>query len=213
MADRYASIAELVKSERRDIDFRIRQSNRPGTIAVIAPHGGGIEPGTSEIAEAIAGAKYSFYAFEGIRAKGNRDLHVTSVRFDEPECVALVAASSRAIAIHGEGSTDPFVHLGGRDEETVDRLRICLERGGFRVGRDSRPGLSGRDPANICNRTLRGIGVQLELSLGLRSSCFHSLSRIGRRAVTPRFAEFVAAVHEGLESLPKIESGDSQHRG
>ena len=127
MADRYASIAELVKSERRDIDFRIRQSNRPGTIAVIAPHGGGIEPGTAEIAEAIAGAKYSVYAFEGIKAKGNHVLHVTSVRFDEPECVALVAASERAIAIHGEGSTDPFVHPGGRGDETVEGLVIAHE--------------------------------------------------------------------------------------
>jgi len=208
MADRYVSVTELARIELRDVDFCIRQRTRPSAITILAPHGGGIEPGTSEIAEAIAGAKYSFYAFEGIKTKGNHVLHVTSVRFDEPECVALVAASERAVAIHGEGSTDSFVHLGGRDDEALDRLRIALERGRFRVERDSRPGLSGLDPANICNRTLRGAGVQMELSLGLRSSCFHSLSRTGRRSVTARLAELVAAVHEGLDSLPKRESDE-----
>jgi phage replication-related protein YjqB (UPF0714/DUF867 family) len=45
-------------------------------LAILAPHGGGIEPGTSELAEAVAGEGLSFYAFEGLKRSGNAVLHV-----------------------------------------------------------------------------------------------------------------------------------------
>src|SRR5829696_1494373 len=104
--DRYASFDELRQHALEGRDFRIRTVSRPGQVAVIAPHGGGIEPGTSELAEAIAGTAFSFYAFEGTRSNNNRDLHITSTRFREPRCEALVAASPFAITIHGEDSDD-----------------------------------------------------------------------------------------------------------
>jgi phage replication-related protein YjqB (UPF0714/DUF867 family) len=53
-------------------------------VAVIAPHGGGIEPGTSELATAIAGDDFSLYLFEGLKSAGNGELHITSTNFDEP---------------------------------------------------------------------------------------------------------------------------------
>jgi len=36
----------------------------------MAPHGGGIEPGTIDIADAIARSEYTFYAFQGIKKRG-----------------------------------------------------------------------------------------------------------------------------------------------
>src|SRR5215207_4035760 len=58
---------------------------------VIAPHGGGIEPGTSELCLAVAGyhpatldatppggVTFDYWMFEGLRRTGNGDLHVTS---------------------------------------------------------------------------------------------------------------------------------------
>jgi phage replication-related protein YjqB (UPF0714/DUF867 family) len=42
-------------------------------LAVVALHGGGIEPGSSEIANDIAGEESSFYAFEGLKAPDNTD--------------------------------------------------------------------------------------------------------------------------------------------
>ena len=63
MADKYASFQELERGERRGV-YRVRSCLRRATIAVIAPHGGSIEPGTSEIARKIAGADFSIYAFE-----------------------------------------------------------------------------------------------------------------------------------------------------
>ena len=55
----------------------------------MAPHGGGIEPGTTEIAEAVAGHEHTFYSFSGVKARGNSVLHITSSRFDEPEGIAI----------------------------------------------------------------------------------------------------------------------------
>jgi phage replication-related protein YjqB (UPF0714/DUF867 family) len=49
MADKYASFQELERGERRGV-YGVRSCLRRATIAVIAPHGGSIEPGTSEIA-------------------------------------------------------------------------------------------------------------------------------------------------------------------
>src|SRR5580693_5386201 len=100
MADRYKSFVELAGNEKENSDFRVRSRACRGTPAVIAPHGGGIEPGTSELADSIAGADLSFYAFEGIKRTGNAVLHITSGRFDEPQGIALVAASPRVVALH-----------------------------------------------------------------------------------------------------------------
>jgi len=76
MADKYASFQELARSEPRGV-YRVRSRPRRATIAVIAPHGGSIEPGTSEIALKIAGLDFSFYAFEGRRKQHNNCLHIT----------------------------------------------------------------------------------------------------------------------------------------
>jgi phage replication-related protein YjqB (UPF0714/DUF867 family) len=79
MADRYTSFEDLAKAEVEGQDYQVRLRNVEGGRAVIiAPHGGGIEPGTSEIADAIADNDFSFYAFEGLKAWANGPLHVTS---------------------------------------------------------------------------------------------------------------------------------------
>jgi phage replication-related protein YjqB (UPF0714/DUF867 family) len=195
MSDKYKSFSHLAKAEKHGEDFGIRVVKRNSTIAVIAPHGGKIEPGTSEIAEAIAGDDLSFYAFEGKKTTGNRDLHITSACIDEPQGVALVTASERAIAIHGESNDEKqIVFLGGRDAVLRDRLRDALVKNGFVVQTHEDPNLQGTHEDNICNRGKSGLGVQLELTNALRASFFESLTRNGRRKRTERFEQFVAAV-------------------
>lgn len=56
--------------------FRLDDSH-PGT-ATIGPHGGGIEPGTSELCLAIAGPDYDYWMFGGIMSSGNGLPHITS---------------------------------------------------------------------------------------------------------------------------------------
>ncbi|MEY4548629.1 MAG: hypothetical protein RL685_4824 [Pseudomonadota bacterium] len=199
--DRYADFAELARQERAGVDYRIRLSSASAAFAIVAPHGGGIEPGTSELAEAVAGERLSFYAFEGLKRSGNAALHVTSTRFDEPLGLALVARCDSVLTLHGEQGLDPAVevHLGGLDEVVGARIGQALGERGFRVRRAV--GLfAGREPENLCNRGRSGRGVQLELSRALRESAFESFSARGRTQRTTRFHDLVQAIVVALAS-------------
>lgn len=193
MADKYANFAALVSSE--PSDAYSKSSRDVGSrVAVAAPHGGGIEPGTSEVALAIAGTDLSYYLFEGRKAEGNRDLHVTSTNFDDPECLALLRAAETVIAVHGEGGGEAVVYLGGRDDRLRGRIAAELGRRNFEVRTHANSELQGRHPRNVCNVGRSGAGVQLELSRGLRETIFRSLSAAGRGAATPRLSDFASAV-------------------
>jgi phage replication-related protein YjqB (UPF0714/DUF867 family) len=171
MADRYSKFAELAAKEKLGTDYQIRFKDRGTPTVVLAPHGGWIEPGTSEITESIAGGDLSFYAFEGLRDRPHADLHITSSRFDEPMVLQLIAGAETAIAIHGRADDgDPkTTSLGGRNSALGDAVASCLKEAGFPVAAASYE-LSGRDPANICNRGSSGAGVQLELPRTLRDA-------------------------------------------
>ena len=54
MTDKYRTFAELAANESPE-SYRIVTTDRGSQVAVAALHGGAIEPGTSEIARAIAG--------------------------------------------------------------------------------------------------------------------------------------------------------------
>jgi phage replication-related protein YjqB (UPF0714/DUF867 family) len=196
--DRYANFGELVKNEKEGKDFLIRCQPRAANIVVIAPHGGSIEPGTSELAEAIAGDDLSFYVFEGIKKANNRDLHVTSTNFDEPQCLACVGAADLVVAVHGEESTEEFLLVGGLDKARIQLLRNTLQRSRFCVETDGRPGLQAFHQKNICNQGRQRAGLQLELSAGLRQSFFESLTRVGRQTRKQRFYDFVDAVRAAI---------------
>jgi phage replication-related protein YjqB (UPF0714/DUF867 family) len=64
--DKYTNIAELKQNEREDEDYTILYRELPSKIAIMAPHGGGIKPGTIDIADNLAGCDYTFYAFIGV---------------------------------------------------------------------------------------------------------------------------------------------------
>ena len=164
----------------------------------MAPHGGGIEPGTSEIAGAVARDVHSCYRFEGIKQRGNGDLHITSTRFDEPRALAMLASADCVLAIHGEASSRRVVFIGGRDVAAQVWLKESLEAHGFIVKCHPNKNLAGAASSNICNRGARGSGVQVELSLGLRRACFHSMSSTGRTKSTPMFRRLVEAIRTGL---------------
>ncbi len=192
MADTYRDFAHLAAREREGDDFAITVRARDPQRVVCAPHGGGIERGSSELAISIAGAQASLYVFEGLKRTGNSALHVTSSRFDEPRLLAMLAAATHVLAVHGESSEDRIVYVGGGDDAAASRLREALVAAGFTA--QAHAVLAGRDPANVCNRGGTGAGVQLEVALGLRREMFGDVTRTGVRRKTPRFAAFVAAV-------------------
>jgi dimethylargininase len=190
MPDRYRDFATLAANNDEGADFRIRHRLADSPIAIVAPHGGGIEAGTSELADAVAGREHSFYAFEGIRGHENVDLHITGTRFDEPRGLQVLAHADIVVAMHGRDRDDEVVFLGGLHLELIEHLAAALERAGFRTSRDDRPAYAGTDPDNICNRGRLGRGVQLELPRGLRLRLFPALNAAGRRVRTCRFRRF-----------------------
>lgn len=193
--DRYRSYTELERCEIEGQDYRIRVSRRASGIVVMAPHGGGIEPGTSEIAEATAGIRHSFYTFEGLKRHGCRDLHITSINFNEPKAMEMALASEVVMAIHGCRGEDSVTYLGGTDDLLKGLVREALEEAGFPVMENPRfPGLS---PCNICNRSRCGKGVQLEISRHLRETMFRSLSQ-RKEERSPVFHAFSEALRRAL---------------
>lgn len=197
MPDKYQNFAALASAEPTD-SYSILIRNVDSPVVVAAPHGGSIEPGTAEIALAIAGNDLSYYLFEGHRVQANRDLHITSSNFDEPKCLALLRTASTVLTVHGEDSETEVVYLGGRHTAALVSIRTVLELYGFTVREHSDPLLQGLSSLNICNIGRIGAGVQLELSRGLRRSFFQSLSRAGRKKPMPRLSQFSALVHDAL---------------
>jgi phage replication-related protein YjqB (UPF0714/DUF867 family) len=198
--DAYRNFSELRRSEKQDVDYRILVVKRKGSgIVILAPHGGAIEPGTSEVAKAVAGDDLPLALFEGIRpAGGNRRLHLTSTNFDEPCCVELVRGADTVLSVHGEASAEPSVFLGGRDHKLGARLKTVLHRHGYAVKIHGNRELHGLSAKNICNRGRSGAGVQLELSKGLRRTFFRSLTAKGRKHPTDELFRFAAAVRQVL---------------
>ena len=210
MRDSYSNFAALSAAE-PPAAFSISMRDRGSQLAVAAPHGGGIEPGTSEIAVAIAGADLSYYLFEGHKRHGNAALHITSSNFDEPQGLALLRRAACVLTVHGEASETEAVYLGGLNTSFKLALSAALERHGYVVAENAK--LQGRDERNICNIGLTGEGVQLELSAGLRRAFFESLSRAGRAKPTARLAEFSAVVRETVHGTARASISSRSGRG
>lgn len=208
--DHYSSFTHLARHHRHGEDYEILRLHRGSRLAVVAPHGGGIERGTSEIARALAGEELSLYCFESRRALDNGRLHVTSANFDEPGCLSLVAASQQVVTVHGcyYGRHDRGTWVGGLDPVLGESIIEALRGAGFAADRDSRnPGVN---PRNICNRGRAGRGVQLELAKGLRRQMFVGLDPERRRQTTAVFQRFVAVLREVL--LAAEGDADRRHR-
>ncbi|HVS27768.1 MAG TPA: poly-gamma-glutamate hydrolase family protein [Burkholderiales bacterium] len=198
VADKYRNFHDLASHEREGTDFGIAFRDNASSFAIVAPPGGGIEPGTSEIADAIAGEDFSFYAFEGLKPDGNSDLHITSTRFDECRCLSLVARARTIITVHGRDVEDQVVFVGGLNSALGRRIAAALERVGIKTSHHDDPTLQGLSPTNICNRGTSVAGVQLEIAVGLRRMMFQSLNATGRESRTVRFAQFTEALRRVL---------------
>jgi phage replication-related protein YjqB (UPF0714/DUF867 family) len=173
--DKYESFSELETCEVHGTDYRWRAvERRDSPVVIVAPHGGGIEIGTSQLAARIARARHSLFLFEGLKPPWqNRSLHITSHKFDHPRCLALVARSLVTLAVHG-CKGDSQIYVGGLDVELKTRLTARLNAAGLPARAEGHSYL-GRNPLNICNRGLRGCGVQLEFTRDFRGPAARKL--------------------------------------
>jgi len=167
MADKYANFRELEKSEPKGSYFI--DDRAAGTkVALIAPHAGGIEPGTSAICKSVAGSDLTYYLFEGKKLNGNQDLHITSSNFDEPVGVAIAQSAQVVVTFHGQRGEKPFVNVGGLAEVHCSAMIQALNNAGYPARKHDEHWLQGRNKNNICNRGQTGQGIQLEISRALR---------------------------------------------
>lgn len=188
--DEYRSFDELRRKERENVDYGVTVRPADGSkVAIVAPHGGGIEFLTAELADSIAGNDHNFYALRGLKKNGNKVLHITSHRFDEERAVALIEPCEKVVTIHGLDGDARSLQVGGRDEALRSRVHEALQGAGFdsKVVTDGAYG--GVEPENICNRGSTRAGVQIEIHAGLR------LMMKGDAAA---FNKFVAAVRSAL---------------
>jgi len=168
MADIYQHFEELQQHQEEGKDFEVEIIDRKSGIIVVAIHGGNIEPGTTEIAKAIAGEEFSFYGFAGKSTiEESQILHITSTNFDEPRCASLISHSSKVISVHGLASLENFIMLGGLDKELIRKLHVAFINAGFEL-RPALEYLNGNSSENICNKGTSGKGIQIELARGLR---------------------------------------------
>ena len=196
--DKYADFAELEQNERKGEDYAILYRKSDSKIAIMAPHGGGIEPGTIEIADAIAGNEHTFYAFKGIKKSGNKVLHITSSMYDEPTGLKTSKNAFIVISIHGCRDKKEMIFIGGKNQELKQELMYALRAVGFMAVISEEPGLRGISPENICNRCKSGEGVQIEVSRGLREKMIGNLGRRSLRKKTECFHNFVNTIRDAI---------------
>jgi phage replication-related protein YjqB (UPF0714/DUF867 family) len=223
------------RHERFD-DTLARTDDMPKT-TILAPHGGGIEPGTSELCLAVAGyhpanlpqvppagVTYDYWMFEGVRELGNAALHVRSTGCDDGVAVSLCAGSLNALSLHGFDpapefpSDEQIVLVGGGNVALKELLLAGLRNANIkRLAAGAGGELDGDDPCNIVNRTLLvqpepstplGMGAQLELSTPLREAMFTEHSRPRRKHTTTQlFWTFVAVCRDALDRLEAEQIG------
>jgi phage replication-related protein YjqB (UPF0714/DUF867 family) len=168
-------------------------------LAVLAPHGGNIEPGTDDQAKAVfdalaqAGKPVRAWIVRGFNPTvgAHRCWHVTSSEISErsfPKLAALFAAGAprgafaHAVAFHGQNDTEAIVVGGGRPRDAAHtalktKLAADISAALSAVMDDPPPvvvkrsgPLAGVERANIVNRvTAAGNGMQLEQPAAVRT--------------------------------------------
>lgn len=198
----YKNFDKLKAKEVESKDYTISQKESDPHILLIAIHGGGIEPGTTELIEGIAkDNSYSYYSFNGIKQAGNRNMHITSTHFDEPQALDLVESSLVTVSFHGYDERDKkHTYLGGLDTELAKEIARQLKKSGFSVS-DAPKELSGKEKDNITNKNKRGKGVQLEISTAQRKAFFknNDLSSKNRKHKEVTFYEYTSAIEAALK--------------
>ncbi|MGW6565516.1 poly-gamma-glutamate hydrolase family protein [Streptomyces sp. NPDC054975] len=148
---------------------------------------------------------HDYWMFEGLLSTGNKDLHVTSKNCDDHVAVATAASHLNVLSLHGctfdqlklPTSTYPptgdrrMAVVGGLNKAFRTELVKELNAAGFPAIDSLAPAwasllteYNGDHAANPCNRTMLGMGAQLELTTELRKSLFEDPDSRGGRATS-----------------------------
>ncbi|CAF1916965.1 poly-gamma-glutamate hydrolase family protein [Bacillus subtilis] len=193
-ADKYSNFEEL-KANESPLSYNILTTDVDRRVLILAPHGGGIEGGTSELARELS-KSYSTYLFEGLRIPGASELHITSTNFDEPKALDLLSKHDLTISIHGYASSKKHTLVGGTDREKAAKITSLLTDAGFSaelLSEDSR--LAGTNGQNIANKNSTGMSIQLEISTEQRREMFNNFTLDGRNGTQSQvFYDYIAVL-------------------
>jgi phage replication-related protein YjqB (UPF0714/DUF867 family) len=191
----------------RDIRIAFGDANI-GRCLLVAPHGGGIEPGTSELLRAVAElGNWAWYEFAGFLYKENKArLHITSTLFDEPTLVRLLPRANFVLTIHGSQlKEDAVVEVGGSWAEGRSAMLASINASlaNHNIQAVQAPEhMCGTNPANIANRGKLGRGLQLEFSRSARNLLFPpDCSREARGKRSSRLVALTKSIHTCLKQI------------
>jgi phage replication-related protein YjqB (UPF0714/DUF867 family) len=217
---RYAEI--LQRGHVLGRDFRVAfGDSKIEHCLLVAPHGGGIEPGTSEILRSfVEVGGWAWYEFAGFLRKGNKEaLHISSTRFDEPTLKSMLPQAGFVITFHGSSeSGEPSVYVGGKwklgRQTVIESINSCAKEHGIRatdaVDDAGAAQLCGLDDANITNLGRRTEGVQLEFSRGARNLLFPpDSSREARGRRSAQLRPLATSIHAATKQLCEIAARGS----
>ena len=197
----YQNFAELAAKEVENEDYTIHFEQKDSDVLLLAIHGGGIEPGTTELIKHLASENnYSYYSFNGIKKSGNQVMHITSTDYDEPEALNLVAGSKITLSFHGyKEKVKEHTYIGGLDKKLAKKVSEKLKEAGFSVS-DAPREFDGTKKENIVNKNKQGKGVQLEISTAQREAFFKdkSLSASNRKHQKADFYAYLQAIEGAL---------------
>lgn len=218
MADTYPNYAALAAAQVLGVDYQILSRTPTGSrLAHVAIHGGNIEPGTTELAQYLAGADHLFYAFDGMKSGDNTPLFINSINFDEPTGLALIAKADYAVSWHcSVDAVTAMTYISGLDTVLASKIVDRLTAAGFSAMVGGTPAeTDGDSTTSFVNKTNRHAGVKLEITTAQMQDFFLNgdLSRPGRNASNRtdaflRYAEAVAAALKGLD-VPNTAPGTS----
>jgi len=201
-------------------DFRVAFGDSKIELCLlIAPHGGGIEPGSSEIMRAVAEiGGWAWYEFAGFLRKGNKDqLHISSTDFDEPTLKSMLPRAGFVVAFHGASeSKESIVYVGGKwtlgRRAVIESINGDFGKHGIRaidaIDSVAPIHLRGLDDSNITNLGKRAEGIQLEFSRGTRNLLFPpDSSREARGHRSAKLRPLATSIHGAIKQLTGIAIG------
>lgn len=179
--DHYKNFAQLKNHHTEEVDFKIEKRSAKTPVLVMAIHGCNIEPGTSELADAVAGSDFSYYNFCGLKTsnttadssdlKLNSLLHITSTNFDEPQLLEMTKSAKACLSLHGYQGDKADFCLGGRDDQLrkaiLEKLKIEFpEYSACDLCCPPYLGLAHKNPVNRCQYQ----GAQIEMGPKVREA-------------------------------------------
>ncbi|MEX6357364.1 poly-gamma-glutamate hydrolase family protein [Staphylococcus cohnii] len=204
--DYYKSMTELYNDTKEGIDWKKDTRDVGKSVLIVAPHGGNIEQGTSELTKLVTNnGDFDYFSFEAIRPSNNTQLHVTSTNYDDATLHDMIQDRTATISIHGAQGEEQLVYLGGYQSPLRDAIQSQLEHKGF-VVKIPPEYLGGLSNANFINKVEESTGVQLELTTALRKAFFKDgdASTASRKKIenwTTTMYDFAEALNDAIKQV------------